>query len=469
MFPNADSEMNPEPADSSAPQQVREAELEFAVKRNAPNHVGPIDMDTRLASDENTRVMLKVQRPGRGVDKRWEVDPDAQDQIIAEQPWLSDDSASHSRRDQLTGGWTIYAPKRDERPNEFASLDAIRSQSCAPGAIQLGCPFCAGAEQQTPAAVWTGRLGELTAVPTDQGADRFARPALEISRGEQPDWDVRVVPNKFPAVSSIDDHVEDRSGATGIDELFPAAPVVGGHEVIIESSGHAENMAMFDPALVYLTLVAYRERIRHWASVPGIRYISVFKNCGPEAGASLHHSHSQLIATSLLPQAARVALGRCESHRARHGSSLGCDLLRAECQQQIRIIDRTDSLVAYCPFSSRFAGMIRITSMTHQPHFESFDDPTLDRLASLLTRVIYWVDQAFPGKAYNYLLHTCPPASSQPDAFQWWLDIFPRLNKAAGFEWSSDCMINSMLPEVAAANYRRIARQDDPRRVLAFG
>ncbi|WP_158222607.1 DUF4921 family protein [Rhodopirellula sp. MGV] len=413
-------------------------------------------------------MMLSVRRTSRGTVNRWDVDPDAQDQIIGEHAWLNDESASHSRRDQLSGGWTIYAPKRDERPNEFIPHSGLQSPVYRQGEIQLGCPFCAGSEGQTPEAVWTGRLGDLCAVPTDQGADRFARPLVNACFGEQPDWDVRVVPNKFPAVTSIEG-AEVRSHEPSTDELFPSAPVVGGHEVIIESSGHAENMASFDPALVYLTLVAYRERIKHWASVDGIRYISVFKNCGPEAGASLHHSHSQLIATSLLPQAARVTMARCEAHRARVGSSLGCDLLRAECEQKSRVIAKKDSFVAYCPFASRFPGMIRVTSMSHQPRFETFDDPTLDRLASMLTRVIYWVDQAFPGKAYNYLLHTCPPASSQPDAFQWWLDIFPRLNKAAGFEWSSDCMINSMLPEVAAANYRRIARRDDPRRVLAFG
>ncbi|MDM4015484.1 galactose-1-phosphate uridylyltransferase [Roseiconus lacunae] len=468
MIPDADSDMKPETANSSAPDQVREAELGFAANRKTPKTDGPIDMDTRLSTDEKTRVMLSVRRSSRKLDKRWDVDPDTQDQLLAEHTWLTDESASHSRRDQLTGGWTIYAPSRDQRPNEYAPAPSMPPVALGNGQIQVGCPFCAGSEQQTPEAVWTGRLGDLTAVPTDQGADRFARPAVSVCYGEQPGWDVRVVPNKFPAITAIDPNLASLA-ETSTDQLFPSAPVVGGHEVIIESSGHAENMASFDPALVYLTLVAYRERIRHWASVDGIRYISVFKNCGPEAGASLHHSHSQLIATSLLPQAARVTLARCETHRARTGSSLGCDLLRAECEQKSRLIDRTDSFVAYSPFASRFPGMIRVTSMGHQSHFENFDDATLDRLASLLTRVIYWVDQAFPGKAYNYLLHTCPPAASQPEAFQWWLDIFPRINKAAGFEWSSDCMINSMLPEVAAANYRRIARKDDPRRVLAFG
>jgi len=147
---------------------------------------------------------------------------------------------------------------------------------------------------------------------------------------------------------------------------------------------------------------------------------------------------------------------------------LGCDLLRGELDEQTRIIDKTDSFVAFCPFASRFAGMIRITSVSHQPHFDALANPSLDQLSSFLWRVLHWIDGVFPGKAYNLLLHTCPPGAIQPESFQWSLDIFPRLSKTAGFEWGSDCMINSLLPEAAAAAYRQIARQNDPRNVLAI-
>jgi UDPglucose--hexose-1-phosphate uridylyltransferase len=140
--------------------------------------------------------------------------------------------------------------------------------------------------------------------------------------------------------------------------------------------------------------------------------------------------------------------------------------LRNELNEKSRVIDRTDSFVAFCPFASRFAGLVRITSLAHRPHFETFNDAALDQLASFLWRVLTWVDAAFPGRAFNYLLHTCPPGSTQPEAFQWSLDVFPRLNKTAGFEWSSNCMINSLLPEAVASRYREIARQNDPRFVL---
>ena len=136
-------------------------------------------------------------------------------------------------------------------------------------------------------------------------------------------------------------------------------------------------------------------------------------------------------------------------------------------EEESRIVAKADSFVAFCPFASRFAGLLRISSFDHVAQFEQFSDTKLDQLASFLWRVLSWIDVAYPGKAYNLLLHTCPPGAGNPDAFQWSIDIFPRLNKTAGFEWSSDCMINTVLPEIAAAQYRQIASLDDPRRVLA--
>jgi UDPglucose--hexose-1-phosphate uridylyltransferase len=141
--------------------------------------------------------------------------------------------------------------------------------------------------------------------------------------------------------------------------------------------------------------------------------------------------------------------------------------LRAELEEKLRVVARTDSLVAFCPFASRLPGLIRIAPVTHQPHFEALTDASLDQLASFLWRALCWVDKVFPGKAFNYVLSTCPPGSKQPEAFQWSLDLFPRLSKTAGFEWGSNCMINALLPEAAASRYRDVARQNDPRRVLA--
>ncbi|WP_182866766.1 galactose-1-phosphate uridylyltransferase [Rhodopirellula sp. JC639] len=425
---------------------------------------GVIDTDTRLASAGETEAMWPGRPARRSVMRslaRSATDSKARKEAAASR---GNQSTSHTRRDLLTGDWTIFAPKRDQRPNDYESKTAPSSVAVAtPPAVDADCPFCAGAESRTPEAIWSAKLGDQGSPAIENGATRFAGPHVEVVAGEQDGWNVRVVPNKFPAVSPSDsvtgDHVDRH-------ELFPITDVVGGHEVIIESSLHAESITEYDPAMVYMTLLAFRDRIRHWRQVPGINYISVFKNCGPEAGASLRHSHSQLIATSLMPHHVRTTMLRCEHHRARTGCSLACDLLRAELAERSRVIDRTDSFVAFCPFASRFGGLIRMTSVEHQPHFDLMTDTSLDQLASFLWRVLSWVNEAFPGKAFNYLLHTCPPGCQQPEAFQWSLDVFPRLSKTAGFEWSCDCMINSLLPESAALRYREIARKHDPRNVL---
>lgn len=435
----------------------------------------PIDhVDTRLSAGEKT--VVSIRRP---TSRSTETLTQEEALGIPHDPSNYLSTTSHSRRDLFSGDWTIFAPVRDQRPNEYAGLAAPQVPN-EPKQLstQTTCPFCVGNEQETPQAVWSAKLTDDQPVGRrervdndhllediqDSGAPRIAPPVLEIRSSDQPDWDVRVVPNKFPAVSPL-----GVSPSEPVDRsvLFPTADIVGGHEVVIESSLHAEAMSQLDSASVLMTLMAYRDRIRHWKSVEGIEYISVFKNCGLDAGASLKHSHSQIIATSLMPHHVRTRLLRSETHHARTGSALGCDLVREEITEKTRLIDRTDNLVAFCPFASPFAGMIRISSLAHQPCFEQLSDTTLDHLASFLWRVLGWVGDVFPGKAYNYLLHTCPPSTKRPEAFQWSIDLFPRVNKIAGFEQSSHCMINGLLPEIAAARYRMAACGKDPRQLLA--
>ncbi|MEO1614233.1 MAG: DUF4921 family protein [Planctomycetota bacterium] len=432
-----------------------------------------IDQDTRLSTADDTKAIWRPRPSGKvgRIGRTKSTEKPSRKKPV----YRGEEKTSHSRQDVLTGSWTIYAPARDERPNEFASLvslqQTVEENQPTPKVqpVDPDCPFCSGAELQTPPAVWSARIADPVDKPGQEAippTKRLAGPRAEIVRGDQPDWGIRVIPNKYPAVSQF----EDFSAAKAENEpLFPLADVVGGHEVVIECDQHAKSMTEATPSSVYLTLLAYRDRVRHWANVPGVRYISVFKNCGLEAGASLRHTHSQLIATSLMPNAARNELLRCEMHRAKTGCSLGCDLIRAEISERSRVIDQSDSFIAFCPFASRFPGMLRISSTAHRPHFHTMDDELLDQLSSFLWRAIHWVEDCFPGKSYNYILRTCPPGAEMPDAFQWSLDIFPRLTKAAGFEWSSDCMINSQLPEKAASEYRRIASKDDPRNLLAFG
>jgi UDPglucose--hexose-1-phosphate uridylyltransferase len=64
------------------------------------------------------------------------------------------------------------------------------------------------------------------------------------------------------------------------------------------------------------------------------------------------------------------------------------------------------------------------------------------------------IEAEHPRCAYNLVLQTSHFDHELPDAFHWRLKVIPRLSKIAGFEWSSDCFINTVLPEAAAQSLR---------------
>lgn len=359
---------------------------------------------------------------------------------------------TESRHDPVAGRSTIFAPHRQHRPDEFQLLDSSPPSS-------LRCPFCHGNESETPAAVWVGRTSDSA---DDESSDGYSLGCQLEPDAEE--WSVRVVPNKFPAVGPLRrrdaERVTSRGGA-----LFQSHPVRGGHEVIIESPRHVQSLTQLDLAEVSLVFAAYRDRIRHWRSVSGIRYISVFKNVGRDAGASLQHAHGQLIATDALPSDVAGTVKRAERYRATTGCCLHCDLIRAEIKEKRRIIFQNESLVAYCPFASPLPYLVRITTKQHHDRFEDLPWPMIREVARITRRVIRWLERMKPGVAYNYLLHTRPPRSrGDCDAHHWSLEVFPRVSRMAGFEYSSHCMINPVLPETAAEQYRSCASAEDPRR-----
>ena len=357
-------------------------------------------------------------------------------------------ATAESRYDPITGDWTIFAPQRGQRPNEFRAPPVMPKRSAT-------CPFCQGHEAKTPPAVWVGRTAENDSPPA---------PFEPLQPVAEDQWSVRVVPNKYPAISPIHQSPSGDGQRGRSSSLFRGCEIAGGHEVIIESPRHIRSMSELDLPEAAVVFAAYRHRIRHWRSVPGIEYISVFKNVGGDAGASLQHGHSQLIATNRLPAAVRSVTDRMQQHHATTGCCLQCDLIRGEVKEKQRVIAETDSLIAYCPYASQLPMLVRMTTKRHQDRFEDLADDTIEEISWFTRRIIRWLEELRPETAYNCLLHTRPPgATGDSDAYHWSLEVFPRMTHIAGFEFSSQCMINPTLPEVAAAAYRGRAAAENPR------
>src|SRR4029077_20629441 len=167
------------------------------------------------------------------------------------------------RKDPITGRWVIISSDRGKRPSDFVRESVQMKGSSF-------CPFCPGNELKTPPEILAyGRNG---------------------SGKDTPGWTVRVVPNKFPALG-IEGNL-DRQG----EGLFDRMNGIGAHEVIIETPDHGKSLAGVSEAGIERVLCAFRERIVDLKRDIRFRYILVFKNHGAAAGATLEHSHSQLIA-----------------------------------------------------------------------------------------------------------------------------------------------------------------------------
>ncbi len=195
---------------------------------------------------------------------------------------------AESRLDPLSGDWTIFAPNRNQRPDDFKVTHEVTSQ---PGS----CPFCQGHESDTPAPVWVGRIDEdeaqihtLTAAESNSAAaSGHTAIASDPQANDCDDWSVRVVPNKYPAVTAVTAYEDRGRTADREPDIFQSRSLGGGHEVIIESPQHIESLSELDHAAAALVFKAYQDRIRYWRENPKIQYISIFKNVG---GAAAPHN-----------------------------------------------------------------------------------------------------------------------------------------------------------------------------------
>jgi UDPglucose--hexose-1-phosphate uridylyltransferase len=428
---------------------------------------------------------------------------------------------THSRMDAITGRWTLFASHRSERPNEYVTRSAE-----LPSAD--GCPFCEGNEDQTPDPLvvistsddsthtgheliggsWgirvipnkfpavdpirdeatplrrgpaggesgQGERGSSERGSSERGSSERGSSERGSSERGQRGFDHLRRGRSTAAQAAADvypeGHLGDVTHRTAIDRasegqesaFFPSRRTRGGHEVFIESPDHYASIADLDLSRVVSLLKVYQTRMAHWAAQSSIQYVSLFKNAGPAAGASLHHPHSQLIALTDLPQAVRTSTDRMRLHHARTGCCLQCDVLRAELKAKQRIVAVTDSLVAYCPYASYLPMLLRVTTRRHLERFEDLGESEIDELARLVRRSVGWLKVLYPDVAYNFLIHTAPPATPEDRSYHWSFELFPRLTQVAGFEWSCDLMINSTLPEVAARDLRRIAMRENPLR-----
>jgi UDPglucose--hexose-1-phosphate uridylyltransferase len=338
---------------------------------------------------------------------------------------------SELRKDIITGRWIIISTVRGKRPHTTQAPKIEED-------ISKQCPFCVGNESMTPPEIYA------------------LRDPLSHRNGSG--WKVRVVPNKFPALG-IDQELSKKG--VGIYDMMAG---YGAHEVVIETPHH--NRAIKDQDIEEITnvLTVIQDRVEDLHRDMRMRYILVFRNEGYEAGASISHPHTQIIATPVTPKRVREELQGAEAYYKLKERCVICDIIQEELDKKVRLVFENEGYLAFCPYASRFPFEIWILPKTHGIDFYAREvRKSVTSLAICLKTVMQKLANALNNPQYNYIIHTAPNRFPRrgywktiEDDFHWHIEIMPRLTRVAGFEWGSGFYICPTPPEEAARYLREV-------------
>lgn len=308
------------------------------------------------------------------------------------------------------------------------------------------CAFCRGNENQTPP---------------------------EISRSPKTaEWDIRIVENLYPVLGN------ERSQPGLVFGLQQAIDGYGRHEVIVDHHQHGIAIHEMSHAHLQHLFDVYQTRMTELYKMDArLKYVLVFKNFGPAAGASMGHTHSQIIATPVVPQNVHDEVVNSENYYKRHHHCIFCTLINEaltfeatiyerDSGQVVRrinvgqyVVERGKHFVAIKPFASRYEWEVHILPLEHHSNFLEASAEHLADLAVVMQRTMARLDAVIGGAQFNFFLHTLPQGKEfqhcQP-SYHWHLEVCPRTSIPSGFELGSGLFVNTISPEQAAERLRAV-------------
>ncbi|KAJ4721245.1 ADP-glucose phosphorylase [Melia azedarach] len=332
------------------------------------------------------------------------------------------------RKDAVNNRWVIFSPARAKRPSDFKSKSPQNSDPNS----NSSCPFCIGNEHEC--------APEIFRVPTDRNSD----------------WKIRVIQNLYPALSrDIESRIDaDPNGEiSGLGNSGRVVPGFGVHDVVIEAPVHSVHLSDLDPTEVGEVLLAYKKRIEQIKGNDLIKYIQVFKNHGASAGASMSHSHSQILALPVIPPTISARIYTMKEYFDRTGKCSLCEDQPKDLQ-----INVTTHFISVVPYAATFPFEIWIIPRDHSSHFHELDSEKAVDLGGILKLMLRKIAVQLNNPPFNFMIQTSPleVTDSQLPYSHWFLQIVPQITGVAGFEIGTGCYINPVFPEDAAKVLREV-------------
>src|SRR5208282_3901091 len=216
-------------------------------------------------------------------------------------------------------------------------------------------------------------------------------------------WSARSVVHPTPLY-----HIEGEPGRRG-DGLYDRMSSVGAHEVLVENPRHDRQLwnASDEEIAHFLRLAA--ERILDLKRDPRIKYVSLFKDYGKNAGQEFSHPTSQITATLFVPRRVLYELRAAREYFVSKERCVFCDIIQQEERQAHRVIEARGDYLALCPYAPRVPYETWILPRNHDASFErtGLNKPGLrTNLAALLRRTLQRVRSIT--EDFHLVLHTSP-------------------------------------------------------------
>jgi UDPglucose--hexose-1-phosphate uridylyltransferase len=303
---------------------------------------------------------------------------------------------SEIRKHYYLDRYVIIAPKRSQRPESFTSANPEPHKVANPN-----CPFCNNTEPS------------LFSLPNSK------------------DWQVKVLTNMFSQLS------------------FDNPKAYGTTEVVINTPDHDHEFSELSIARIEMIFEAYRARLKVLKATKGIRYVFVFKNDGPIAGASVAHAHCQIYALPLVPPRIVAESDAFNHYLAEKGTCAVCDVVKWEESKSVRIVYADEHIIALAPYASNHIYEVWFIPRRHISIFEDMTASESHSLAKYLKQIAAKLDEA--KISFNY--HIQEAIDGQDHHLI--LKLEPRRHKEyAGAEMGMDIITNPIMPEFAARWYK---------------
>lgn len=308
------------------------------------------------------------------------------------------------------------------------------------------CPFCRGNEAKTPQSI--------AQVPAS-GA-----------------WRIRIVENLYPVLG---DERQNPNLAFGLQQTIDG---YGRHEVVIDHASHGIRFHEMEGEHLGLLFSAYRDRMAAlYRANPSVRSVLVFKNFGPAAGASIGHTHSQIVAMPVVPFNIEAEVRHSAAFHERTGQCIFCSLIdealtfeatfhdresgavRRKIDVGQYIIERGSRFIAVKPFASRFEWEVQVLPLAHEADFANLSGDDAADLGRVFKRTMARLNAVLGGVQYNFFIHSLPHGSgseARRPSYHWHIEICPRTSVPTGFELGSGLFMNTISPEDAAARLRSV-------------